>query len=165
MQKHLYFICPTDHLEPVIDRAFKRVNYFYSSLGNSIMFDADTVGQISMLLETKEIDTISFILANDNRIIKDGLGQQEYVHIAGLNTLYKQIKSQKKDAEISWQTPDHQFLILSYHLNNKIKELKRGLQRQHIEQRPIQAKIYRRHQQQFNDIYLDMVCREHFALN
>lgn len=129
------------------------------------MFDADTVGQISMLLETKEIDTISFILANDNRIIKDGLGQQEYVHIAGLNTLYKQIKSQKKDAEISWQTPDHQFLILSYHLNNKIKELKRGLQRQHIEQRPIQAKIYRRHQQQFNDIYLDMVCREHFALN
>lgn len=55
MQKHLYFICPTDHLETVINNTFKQENYYCNSLGNSIKFDSEMVGQINVLIETKNI--------------------------------------------------------------------------------------------------------------
>ena len=46
MLKHLYFICPTDFLEGVIENVFKQINYYYTSLGNSITFDKDSVKQL-----------------------------------------------------------------------------------------------------------------------
>ena len=165
MQKQLYFICPTDYLERVIDNTFQQEKYYYTSLGNSITFDVDTVGQLSELLEAKNISNISFALAYDNRIIRDAVAQQDYSKVSGLKEIYIRIVKQQKQAKHSWQTADRQFLTLSYHLNSKINELKQVLSDTRFSPLPINAIIYSRQLQQFSDIYPDLVCREAVSLN
>ena len=165
MLKHLYFICPTDFLEGVIENVFKQENYYYTSLGNSITFDKDSVKQLSRLLETKNINEISFVLSDDNNIVLDALGNQGFSRIAGLNNFYGHITKQKKHSELSWQTYDQEFLILSYHLNNKINELRLGLNTIFFNQLKISGKIYNRQQKVFYDIYPDLICWEYFHLN
>lgn len=165
MLKHLYFICPTDFLEGVIENVFKQENYFYPSLGNSITFDKNSVEQLSRLLETKNINEIFFVLSDDNRIVLDALGKQDFSRIAGLNNFYDHINRQKEYSESSWQTYNQESLVLSYHLNNKINELRLGLNTIFFNPLNISGKIYNRQKKVFYDIYPDLICREYFHLN
>ena len=63
MGKHLYFVCPTDNLETVIENHFQNKNYFLSSLGNSLGFSFEVVEEINSLIENKGITEINFVLA------------------------------------------------------------------------------------------------------
>ncbi len=83
MRKHLYFICPTDRLEAVINARFKQENYYWTSLGNSVSFDNERVGEINALMETKSITGITFVLSDDNCMFLDALKDREFSSING----------------------------------------------------------------------------------
>jgi len=112
MDKLLYFTCPTDRLEPIINDAFEQENYFFSSLGNSTVFDDDLLEHLKEMITTKKIKEISFVLSKDNRIVRDALGSQDYSEINGLNNFYCQIKMHTENAKAFWQSRCSQFLIL-----------------------------------------------------
>ena len=161
----LYFICPTDSLEPIINDTFTSGSYYYTSLGNSITFDKHVMRQIKKLIRTKKIQEIYFVLSNDNRILLDALGNQNFSDITGLNDFYTQIIQQKKDSETSWQGQNHQSLILSNHLNNKIKELKLELSGSMADRLKIGGKIYHKKENIFSDTYHNLIAMECFSLN
>ncbi|MEO1257238.1 MAG: hypothetical protein AAFZ15_00515 [Bacteroidota bacterium] len=165
MQKHLYFVCPSDYLETVIDKTFRQENYYCTSLGNSMVFDLDTVEEIIKLLKSKNINEVSFVLSDDNSIVQDALEKQDFSGITVLNDFYDKIIAHQEHSEVSWQICNRKFLILSYHLNNKIKELKLGLKTIYFNGLKINGLIYKRQENIFQDIYSDLICREFFYLN
>ena len=122
IKKSLNFICPTDCLEPIINDAFSQENYYYSSLGNSITFDRKIVHQLEKLIKKREIKEISFVLSNDNRIVLDALGNQDFSEIRSLGDFYKKVTLQRDQIGLTWKIWDRQSLLLSYHLNKKIRE-------------------------------------------
>lgn len=164
MRNQLYFICPTDYLENVIERTFQEEKYFYTSLGNSVSFDAQSVGQFSEFLEKRLIGEISFILSTDNRIILESLQKKQICRIKGLQSFHAEITKQKKQVELVWQTQDYPFLLVSYYLNSRIKALRKVLSytASHFN---ITGKIYVRSKKTFKDIYFDPMCRQSIALN
>ncbi|MEW7278582.1 hypothetical protein ABW636_08300 [Aquimarina sp. 2201CG1-2-11] len=166
MKKILYFICPTDYLEPIINNTFKQENYYYSSLGNSTSFDNNLLEQTKNIIKTKKINEISFVLSNDNRIVLDALEDQCYAEILCLKSLHDQILEQKKHSKISWQTWNDQYLILSAFLNSKIKELKLGLaDLLSVDQIKINGSVYNRQKHVFKDIYSDLIIMGYPGFN
>ena len=161
----LYFICPTDFLESVINKSFQDEKYYYSTLGNSINFDNKVLKNTKKLIETKNIRAIYFVLSSDNRIVFDALGNQDYSRIKGLNVFYDQVIKQKETVELSWQAWNSDFLILSYYLNHKISELKQGMGDRMNDQLIIKGKIYNKEEKAFIDIYPDLMCLEYASLN
>lgn len=164
MHKHLYFICPTDHLESVINTTYRQENYYCTSLGNSITFDAKVVGQIHQLIETKKISRITFVLSNTNNIVGDALKNHDFVRIRGLDTFYDEILKQKSHSTLFGQSNHLSFLVSSY-LNKKIKELQRKLNNVPNSLIKINGKIYIREKNTFKNIYSDLVCIEKHAFN
>lgn len=158
MNKLLYFTCPTDRLELVINSKFKQENYYFTSLGNSTLFDDDLLKQLKKIILSKEINKISFVLSNDNQILADALGSQNYSTISGLNSFYCQIKIYKENAKALWQERYKQLLVLSYHLNNKINELKSGLNNMFTNELLINGKIYNRQKNVFCNIHSELLC-------
>lgn len=165
MRKCLYFLCPTDCLESIINNTFKCENYFYTSLGNSFVSDIETIAYIKETIRKHNIREIYFVLSNDNQIILDALGRQFFSGIRGLKKFYNEITRQKEHSEVSWQTDDRQFSVLSYYLNKKIKELQPELRNLLDHPIKIRGKIYNRQENAFKDIYSDLVCREKCYLN
>ena len=74
MQKNLFLLCPTDCLESVVNHVFRNENYFYTSLGNSIVPEKRTLEYIEELITKHHITNVYFVLSNDNPIILDALG-------------------------------------------------------------------------------------------
>ncbi|MFT4761961.1 MAG: hypothetical protein ACI9XO_001046 [Paraglaciecola sp.] len=165
MKKCLYFICPTDFLETVINGAFNQENYYLSSLGNSITFDNQILKETKKLIREKNIDELIFVLSNENRIVLDALRNQHFSMIRGLNKFYKQVVWQQEQIERSWQTRNPQLLTFSYHLNNKIRELKHGLKDLTKDQIKISGKIYNNRKHVFSKIYPDSICMDDSNLN
>jgi len=165
MKNHLYFICPTDFLEAVINKTFKQENYFLTSLGNSMSFDIIALGQIKELIVKKNILEITFILSDDNQVLSGNLKNKSKLNFDWLNGINHQIITQKKTSQIVWSTKINPSLIVSYHLHNKIKELRQGLGSLFIDQLRISGKIYNREQNSFDDIFSDLFCIKHFNLN
>lgn len=165
MKKLLYFTCPTDCLETIINDTFQDENYYCSSLGNSISFKNNTLEETKKLIREKKIREIAFVLSYNNRIVLDALSRQDFSDISGLNGFYKQVIKQKKQAVLYWQGGNLQFLLLSYYLNKKIKELRGGLSDSLAEQLVISGKIYNKQQQIFKDIYSALICLDHKNFN
>jgi len=165
MQKHLYFICPTDGLETVLNSEFKQENYFYTSLGNSLEIDIYSLSQLIELVLTKEINQITFVLSDDNCIVLESLKNRCFSERTGFIGFHQQILKQKEDTEVLWKTRSNEFLILSYHLNDKIKELKQAFNSFVGTQCLIAGKIYSKNSNTFTDIYPDIICLEQFNLN
>ena len=67
MHKHLYFVCPSDNLESLIDKKFPQENYFLSSLGSSISFNSDFIEEVNALIELKGINKISILDKKENK--------------------------------------------------------------------------------------------------
>lgn len=165
MKGHLYFICPADYLEPIIDSMFENDNYYYTSLGNSVIFDPDVMPEIAELIIKHDIREISLVLSCSNPIIMDALEHQNFVDLRGLNHIYSEIPRQKKNSEVLSKDADSQFMVLSYYLNAKIKELKEELARLDFTPLQINGKIYFGEDKIFREIYSDLVCTDLFGLN
>lgn len=165
MKKCLYFICPTDGLEFIINGTFHHENYFYSSLGNSVTFNDDDLNQTKKLICNRGIREISFVLSDDNRIVLDALGSQDFSNIKGLKKFYDQVIIEKKQLEMSWQILHPQFSILSSFLNHKIEDLKNGLSDLMIGEITLNGKIYRKKEHTFDDVFSHTICQEEFILN
>lgn len=166
MDKHLFFICPTDHLEVIINNTFKQENYFYSSLANSLMLDIDMVGHLNDLIETTYISEITFVLSDDNKIIREALINKDYADLRGLNKFYNHISYQKKRFGLIVQKQDLTRSLLSYYLNIRIKELNQKLSASWFSgQIKINAQIYERKQSNFLQINSKTFYKECFNLN
>lgn len=165
MRKHLFFICPTDFIEPAINHAFGEDNYYLSSLGNSIAFDPDMVSEVNDLLQSKSIKDISFVLSDDNRMISDALGNKKFSAISGLDGFYRHMSKQKACCEGKWPTCYHQFLISCYYLHHKTLQLRVEMGEELTDQVQITAKIYKREEQIFRDIQPISILRNGMALN
>lgn len=165
MCKCLFLICPTDHLEPIIRNRFKGRHYFLTSLGNTMHFDKGTVGQVAALIEKKSINEITFVLSEDNEIVLDGLRKQQFKGIRGLNRAYKHLENSKIEVMNSWESHQQHAMILSYHLNKKIKELRRELNLIPAIQPNINGKLYSKAYNSFKSIYSELVCVNSNTLN
>ena len=165
MQKHLYFICPTDYLETIINDTFKHENYYVTSLGNSIAFNADQVEEINALIENKGISEITFVLSDNNRIVVDALENQSFANISGLSNFYREIVRQKKRTRVTWRTKDFRTFVLSYYLAMKVRELMPRLKSWPIDQLKINAKIYNKRKKVFSQVFSDLIYSQHFILN
>ncbi len=165
MLRCLYFICPTDCLEATIDQEFGNRNFFYTSLGNSVDFDSDTLQQVIRLIEKNKIHKVCFVLSHKNRFVLDALGNREFYGIKGLDPFYKEIGNQVKRSEKSWQTCDPQFAILSFYLNKKIKELQTNLDTLLSAEIKIAGKIFNKDARSFEDIYPGLMWEDSLSLN
>ena len=165
MQKRLYLLCPTDYLEPIVNDTFRCANFFYYSLGTSFNLEDNTIACIKELVKKHHIQEISFVLSSNNHIVNDALGNQLFIKMRGLRSLYLQIAKQKKESELFWQTDCKEFSMLSYYLNDKIKELQCGLGKTENSSLEINGKIYDRAHHVFKNIYADLICMEKHSLN
>lgn len=165
MQKCLYLLCPTDCLESVINSNFENENYFYTSLGNSVVFTPYTIQHIKKLITKRKIKNIYFVLSDNNNIVLDALGKQNYSKLRGLNNFYTKITAQKKHTEILWQNDSNRLAIISYYLNRKIKELHFELINSVSHPVKIGGKIYDRFENTFKNIHSTLVCIEKHYLN
>lgn len=165
MHRTLFLLCPTDCLESIINATYQHENYFYTSLGNSFAPDIDTLVCIQKMIQKHDIRKIYFVLSKDNRIISDALDDQLFSDIKGLRNFYTEIAEQKEHSETLWQTDHHQFSMLSYYLNQKIKALQSAFHYTLAHPVHIGGKIYDRQQHSFTDIYSELVCVKKHYLN
>ena len=165
MKKSLHFICPTDCLETIIGDTFQQENYYYFSLGNSVIFHRKMLQEIQKLIMEKDITEISFVLSNNNRIVLDAFSNQDFSDIRGLNNYYAKLIEQRERVEVLWKTLNKQSLILSYYLNQKIKELEKGLSRLAISGLKMSGKIYNEKEESFKDIYPNIICMDYSHFN
>lgn len=165
MHRHLYFICPTDYIETVINNRFPQENNYLTSLGNSVNFNLCFVEEINLLIETKQITEITFVLSDNNKLIQDALKSQDFKNVKGLKSFYDAIIEQKKRTKTVWQASDIQISIISYFLDLKIRELQTQLSNRSIDGVKIRAKIYYRQKDVFHEIYPDIFSLNHFHLN
>ena len=165
MQKYFFLVCPTDCLEPAINKTFQYENYFYATLGNSFIYDRKTINSIGQIIKKHSIDKMYFVLSLNNKIVLDALGKKSFSSIAVLNNLHKEINREKVRTKIAFENSNEQFEVISYYLNKKIKEL--TLQLTNLTTVPITigGKIYHRDQDIFTNIYSDLVCLEKYHLN
>ncbi|MEX0315227.1 MAG: hypothetical protein AB3N18_13710 [Allomuricauda sp.] len=128
-------------------------------------FDEDTSTHIRRLILKYGIKEISFVLSITNPIIIDALENQDFADIRGLSDFYHEVLRQKGYSEVLCGDHKRQFIILSYHLNKKIRELQLVLNGLDMGRLKIGGKIYNNQEKAFNEIYSDLVCTEYFSLN
>jgi len=165
MYSCLYFICPTDSIENIINKTFKQENYFYTSLGNSFVCDKNTIEYLKKIIKKHKIREIYFVLSIDNKIVLDALGQKKFIKVRTLNTSYNEIRRYRKGSKLALRKSKHQFTILSYYLNKKIKELELHLVNTLQLPIKINGKIYNRNAESFATIYSNLVCLEKYHFN
>lgn len=168
MQKCFFLICPTDCLEQTINKSFTYVNYFYSSLGNSFVYDTETIGHLGKIIEKHQIKNIYFVLSTDNKIIENALNNKINSNFSNTRALYdfnSEITKQKEQSKIVSREGNLQFSLLSYFLNNKIKELEIQLSSVLNESIKIGGKIYDRELDTFTTIYSDLICLKKYQSN
>lgn len=165
MQKNLYFLCPSENLEAVIEKSFPQENYFLSSLGNSISFSDDFILDINSLIESKGIGKITFILSNNNRFILDAMKNQEFKYIKELKEYYKTIEERKVLTIKSYKNKNFTSLITSHILKTKINELNSNLFDWIRNKISIEGKIYDPTKDMFFDVRINIIEPESLFLN
>lgn len=165
MQKHLYFVCPTDHLVTVINDEYEQENYFLTSLGNSILLSPEIVEEVNGLVEAKKIREITFVLSDRNRMILDALEHQVYTEIQGLKDFYSAIDQQKVLTDRIWQINDRHIPVVSCYLAAKIRELQQKLRGVVVAPVTVNARIYKRDEQLFSDVLSEVYQMGSFNLN
>ena len=165
MQKNLYFLCPSENLEAVIEKSFPQENYFLSSLGNSISFSDDFILDINSLIESKGIGKIIFILSNNNRFILDAMKNQEFKYIKELKEYYKTIEKRKVLTIKSYKNKNFTSLITSHIIKTKINELNSNLFDWIRNKISIEGKIYDPTKNMFFDVRINIIDPESLFLN
>lgn len=167
MQRHLYFICPSDYVEQSIHKSFRGVKYFYASLGNSIEFNANTTNQIKQIITKNKINRISFVLADNNPIILDAFGHQSYSHITSLKSFYNDINDRNKNYNILRDINNYQLSVFTSYLDYKVESLKLVLNNSLSRPIHIDGKIYFKNDKTFHNIDKDprLIWTEPFSMN
>ena len=165
MQKNLYFLCPSENLEAVIEKRYPQENYFLSSLGNSISFSDDLILDINSTIESKGIGKIIFILSNNNRFILDAMKNQEFKYIKELKEYYKTIEERKVLTIKSYKNENITSLITSHILKTKINELNSNLFDWIRNKISIEGKIYDPTKNMFFDVRINIIDPESLFLN
>ena len=165
MQKHLFFVCPTDHLETVIDKHFDEENYYLTSLGNSVDFDSEIIEEINTLIEAKSITEISFVLSDTNKIIMDALEREEFKGVTGLESFYESISEPKKRTEVLRHVFQTELPLINQYLQMKVRGLKHGLNFWFSDKVSVNAKVYRRQTNVFKEANTNLIELECFCLN
>lgn len=166
MPNRLFFVCPADGLEPIINKKFTGVNYYYKSLGNSVVFNCNTVWQIKQLIRNNNIKEIFFVLSSENAILLDALGDQEYENITKLADFYKEFKVYHKYSKVLWYIHKNLHSVLSSHLSNRVKELEQILNKTLYDDIKIGGKIFNNTDKYFHNVRCEnIIWQENFHLN
>ncbi|WP_293788557.1 hypothetical protein [uncultured Pedobacter sp.] len=165
MMNCLYLICPTDHLETVINTVFKGRNYFYTSLGNNLPPDEHTIAQISAIIECNNIGRLTFILSERNRIVLDAVNDQNFIKITGLRNAYADLRRHQKITGNYPATSSSNALIISSYLHQKIKELQELLRNRFRTPLLIDGKLYSMKEKCFKPVYSDLLFLQTESLN
>lgn len=163
--RYLNFVCPTDCLEITIEKRFRGDNYFFTSLGNSISFDYDTVDNIISLIKNKQITDINFILSDKNRILLDAIHYRNHKDMRGLGAFYHRILDCLTNSNILYKHENNLALTISYFLNDQINNLVSELKSDSFLDIRIKGWIYHNKLSTFSDILPDMVYQEKRCLN
>ena len=165
MKRHLFFVCPTDYLETVINKHFHQENYFITSLGNSISFNSQVIEEINTLVEAKSIGEISFVLSDNNRIIMDALKSENFKSFEGLESLYDSISDQTKRTKLLKYVTHAETSVIGHYLNFKVQGLVPQLNNWFSDQAKVNAKIYQRQTNVFKETNTELIHLENFCLN
>tara|TARA_B100000925_G_scaffold86246_1_gene61833 strand:- start:2453 stop:2950 length:498 start_codon:yes stop_codon:yes gene_type:complete len=165
MNASLFFLCPTDCLESIVNKNYKGKNYFYTCLGNNSSFDSILLESIRALICRHNIRNIYFVLSEQNKIVVDAMEGQTFPQISGLQDLFNAIKLNKRQSKLFWKTSDSVHPVLSYYLNQKIIQLQANLSCTITQGLTLQGKIYIKSQNKFIDTYPDLVCLRKYSLN
>ena len=155
--KRLIFVCPSDHLESIINYRFKGENYFHSSLANSVVFDNTTIKEIVTLIESKQIEEIHFVLSDDNQIFYDAFGKQKLADLMGLSDFYAEITKQRLHSTSKWHKENLNKAILSQYLHRKKGELESLLEVYTHLRLKFNIHLYNRKRQVFNKAQSDAI--------
>ena len=164
MFNKLYFICPTDNIESIINSKLNDNNFYITSLANSIIFNYDFIKELHSIIESKKISEITFVLSDDNKLISDALENKEYKNIRSLYHLNLKILSQKNFFKKKSTISEIRLDIISYLLNQKKIELKNitdslGLKLD------INAIVYNKDVNEFTKVKSKLLNLEFFNLN
>ena len=165
MKRHLFFVCPTDYLETVINKHFHQENYFITSLGNSISFNSQVIEEINTLVEAKSIAEISFVLSDNNKIIMDALKSENFDSFKGLESFYDRISAQTKRTDILKHVFHNETPFIGNYLNFKVQGLIPQLNNWLSDKVKVNAKIYQRQTNIFKETYTELIHLGNFCLN
>ena len=165
MNATLFFLCPTDCLESIINKVYKGKNFIYTSLGNTLTFDSKTLEYIKGLVYEQNIKKIYFVLSEQNKMVVDAMEGQTFSQVRGLQNFNQAIRFHKKQSNLFWNTTDLVFLTLSYYLNQKIMQLQLNLSTELYQSVNIKGKVYIKSKNTFVDIYPNLVCLTEYNLN
>lgn len=165
MRKHLFFICPMDHLESVIEAEFKEENYYLTSLGNSMDFSNDLVGEINALVEVNGIREITFVLSSDNKIISNAIAKQTSGEPKTLSDFQRSILELADDFKAFWHKEGFMFTVLSSFLQKKAIELSSQISPWLSDDIKINTQIYSRCQNNFKKTNSCILWRKLICLN
>lgn len=156
MNGHLYFVCPTDFLEPMINKTFGERNYFYSSLGNSFILNQELVQQIGSIVQTNVISEITFVLSDKNKIVMDTIDSGATLMIERMKPFYEELANHRCNYQFSKEQYSNQvtFIIRQY-LNCKLILLKEIGAQFGLDGLNFNALIFDSKARQFNEINLD----------
>ena len=153
----LYFICPTDFLETVINATFSGDNYFLTSLGNSINLEENHVAEICELIEKRSIASISFILSDDNKFIQNTLNSQKACCPFKMKRPpWKDVKKRNESTRPFFCPNSCTYPAIANYLDSRIKELDQVLSKNYGVSKRIDAKLYVRQKNTFVDLDLGL---------
>ena len=138
---HRHFVCPTDHLEAVIESHFDGDHYFVSSLGNTIDFNLKFANYLSKLIETKGITEISFVLAEDNLVLHNIEKIETFRGLRGLHTFYGSILKSEIHAKEILALKKRLNKIYAKHTKREEEEINKALERDNF-MTPAEAKEF-----------------------
>lgn len=164
MSRNLYFICPTDNLESIINSTFNEENYFVTSLANSVTLNRELVKKLFSIIKSKKINHVTFILSDNNTIVQDALRSKNFKDIRGLGSFYERIEKHKCYVDSVWCSSDIQQIIISYILNHKKREFE-NLINSSVKQLNINAIIYNSHRDEFSKVRGELLSLDFFNLN
>ena len=117
------------------------------------------------MISKHQIKDVNFILSLDNSFILQTLIGNLNLQAKGLKKHSEDIKRKKRHLEVILKEENNRYLLLSYILNNKIKELKLRLIDSHNNPIKIGAKIYDRNSDDFKNIYSKLIFFEKYNMN
>lgn len=158
MKRKLYFICPTDHLESIINNKFPEENFFYTSLVNSVNFNLKNTLEISRLVNSKEISEINFVLSINNVFVEDALNKQLFNGTRGLKKFYNSVRDNTEFVKSIWYSNDVRIPIISNYLNSQIRQFSNQIYIENGNKIMLNGQIYI-----FNDTYFERIqCNLNF---
>ena len=165
MFNKLYFICPTDNIESIINSKLNDNNFYITSLANSITFNYDFIKELHSIIESKKISEITFVLSDDHKLINDAIENKEYnKNIRSLDYLNLKISSQKNFFKKESTKSEIRLGLISHLLNQKKHELK-NITDSFGQELDINTLVYNKEVNEFTKVKSKLLNLDFFNLN